>query len=513
MRPAPDPTETAGDGAWTHPGQTCWRRGQAHRAALLHDGAAYFAAARGAMLSARRSITLLGWSFDPRTRLLPRGDDATEGENLATFLRGLKAQRPDLAVRLLIWDMPWPISAGNDLTPEAVRVLLGEGIDYRIDSTLPFGACQHQKVLVVDEAVAFCGGSDFEANRWDTTAHRDQDPRRRLPTGESYPPRHDVMMLVDGDAAMALAELARDRWQKATSEIIPPSQDGVSDPWPDCVVPQFHDVTVSVSRTLPGEGDEGAIRECEAFYLTAIRRARRTIYLENQYFTSPLIGDALQVRLAEPNGPEVVVVVSERSPNGFDQLTMDSARRGLIARLRAADVHDRLRILAPHTPKGRPILVHSKVAIFDDRVLRVGSTNLNNRSFGYDTECDLAIEVAADARADRDTIARLRLGLVAHHAGCPRDAFTEALARTGSVVAVLDDPALAPPARLCRVVASRRGLLARLIETWHLGDPTGLHDAWHPWRRLRVLRRARRALEGSARPTPTAPREISGSAR
>ncbi|PSJ19624.1 phospholipase, partial [Halomonas sp. ND22Bw] len=86
--------------------------------------------------------------------------------------RRLKAERPDLAIRILIWDMPWPISAGNDHTPDSVRASLGPDIDFRIDGTLPFGACQHQKILVIDDAIAFSGGSDFEVNRWDTPAHR-----------------------------------------------------------------------------------------------------------------------------------------------------------------------------------------------------------------------------------------------------------------------------------------------------------------------------------------------------
>ncbi|GJE26885.1 Cardiolipin synthase B [Methylobacterium organophilum] len=479
----------AGPSGILRPGETCWRMARAGRVALLHDGAAYFRAARAAMLRARASITLIGWSLDPRVRLTPDAAGAAGQETLAAFLQGLKAARPELAIRLLIWRMPWAFSLGNEMKPDRIRALLGPGIDYRPDASLPFGACQHQKILLIDDRLAFCGGSDFEANRWDTPAHRDRDARRRLPSGEGYPPRHDVMMAVDGPAARLLAALARQRWQEGTGEVLAPAAPPPGpedDPWPEGLAPALEDVAVAVARTVPARGGGPALLESAALYQAAIAAARRVIYLENQYFTAPAIGAALAARLAEPDGPEVVVVVSEHSPNAFDRLTMDSARRGLILRLRRADRFDRLRIVSPHTARSRPILMHSKVAIFDDRILRVGSTNLNNRSLGYDTECDLALEIPEGAAR----ITQVLHGLLAHHAGLEREVFSAAVAARGSLRQVLDDRLAAAPGRLCRVVPSRRGPLARFVEGWHLGDPVGAADAWRPWRRPQALRRA-----------------------
>ncbi|MFJ7440507.1 phospholipase D-like domain-containing protein [Methylorubrum thiocyanatum] len=496
--------------SWLRPGLTCWRRERARRAAVLHDGAAYFAAAHAALLRARKSVTLIGWSFDPRARLLP-GTSPDAGETLAELLRRLKAERPDLAIRILIWDMPWPISAGNDHTPDSVRASLGPDIDFRIDGTLPFGACQHQKILVIDDAIAFSGGSDFEVNRWDTPAHRDRDPRRRLPSGEDYPPRHDVMMLVDGSAAMALAELARERWRRATGETFPlaaagsdqdPDQDSDQDPWPPALAPHLTDVTVGLARTDPPLAGRPAVTESAALYRASIRAAERFIYLENQYLTSPVVAEALAARLAEPEGPEIVIVLSERSPSGFDRLTMDSARRGLIRQLRRADRFDRLRIVAPHTEKRRPILVHAKVAIIDERLMRIGSTNLNNRSFGYDTECDLAVEVPAGDTEARAALRRLLIRLLAHHGGCPPDVFAQAFEARGSLRAVLDDPRLMPDSRICPLIPSRRGPVARLVEAFHLGDPASPADAWRPWRRRKAMRRVADAAVSEAGASP-----------
>ena len=60
-------------------------------------------------------------------------------------------------------------------------------------------------------------------------------------------------------------------------------------------------------------------------------------------------------------------------------------------------------------------MVHSKVMIVDDCLLRIGSANLNNRSMGADTECDLAFEATSEEH--RKFIARLRRGLIGHFCG------------------------------------------------------------------------------------------------
>jgi phosphatidylserine/phosphatidylglycerophosphate/cardiolipin synthase-like enzyme len=113
--------------------------------------------------------------------------------------------------------------------------------------------------------------------------------------------------------------------------------------------------------------------------------------------------------------------------------------------LQRADRFGRLRVCAPYTEGGKPILVHSKVAVFDDRLLRVGSSNLNNRSFGHDTECDLAVEAAPDQVELRQAVRRIRDSLLAHYAGQSADHFEGAVQTSGSVTAVLDDAAFVSP--------------------------------------------------------------------
>src|SRR5688572_19672853 len=100
--------DPAAPDAWLRPGETCWRTARANRVALLHDGADYFTAARAAILDARHAVLLIGWSFDPRACLCPLPDDQPEGETIGGVLRRLRQIRPEVAIRLLIWDMPWP---------------------------------------------------------------------------------------------------------------------------------------------------------------------------------------------------------------------------------------------------------------------------------------------------------------------------------------------------------------------------------------------------------------------
>ena len=92
-------------------------------------------------------------------------------------------------------------------------------VHFRYDNTHPVGGSHHQKIVVIDDRVAFCGGIDLTCRRWDTCAHARRDAQR-VRQGAPYPPFHDLMMAVEGDAARALGDLVRERWRKATGETL-----------------------------------------------------------------------------------------------------------------------------------------------------------------------------------------------------------------------------------------------------------------------------------------------------
>lgn len=487
------------------PGETCWRRERAARAAFLIDTEAYFTAAFEAMIRAERSIHLLGWGFDPRTRLFPDGfDGPNDPDEVGHILIELARQRPDLDVRVLIWHSALPISASQEFFPHRARRWFRDtGVKFRLDDSVPFGACHHQKVLVIDDKVAFCGGGDISVDRWDTPAHLEEDQRRIMPRQECHDPRHEVMMVVDGPAAAALGELSRQRWRHATGEVIAPAAPTEADPWPNHIPPHLTDIEVAIARTFPAWRGEPAVEEIRHQTITAIRAAREIIYLENQYFTAPAVAEALAERLAEPDGPEVVLISTGRSPSWFDQLTMDRARTTMIWRLTAADVFGRFRAFYPVTSGGSKIIVHSKVMVIDDELARVGSANLNNRSGGFDTECDLT--VLAQKPEDRLAIAAFRDRLVGHFMAVTGDAVSKARADHGGLCAAID--ALNRDGRLTPLKPRKMSALGEFIAAYHIGDPANVGDSWRLGRRReKVYAEARKLADERAQALLTKPR-------
>jgi phosphatidylserine/phosphatidylglycerophosphate/cardiolipin synthase-like enzyme len=427
-----------------------WRSAPAPRAAVLLDAADYFAAARQAMAKARRSIHLLNWAFESRTRLVPSTD-----ETIGHFL---KARADDgIDVRILVWKSALPIAATQDWFPlQDRRSFANSAVKFVLDDRHPFGACHHQKVLLVDGQVAFCGGTDIGIDRWDTARHLDADPGRRRPKGGFFDARHEVMAVVDGAPAATLAELFAERWRRATGELLRTEAPGGSDAWPDGVTPDFTSALVGVSRTEPAWNGLTEVRESESLTFASIAAARRSIYMENQYLTAPAVAEALAQRLTEADGPEVTLISTRRAPSWFDRMTMDRARGHFVERLRHADRYGRLRILYPYTAEGAAIIVHAKFAIIDDDFVRVGSSNINNRSAGFDTECDLSFRLTTEA--DRSAARALRQRFEAHWDGR---------------LAPIEPKTLAP--------------LAAFVAAHHVGDPVGPADSFRLGLRRRRL--------------------------
>jgi phospholipase D1/2 len=423
------------------PGATCWRVERAKRLSVIVDAADYFAAIREAVRKARHTVMLVGWDFDTRIKLVPGDDTDDVPHQLGPFLKWAVTSRPDLKVYVLKWDLGMLQALGRGSTPMMVMDLMTtKRIRFKLDHAHPTGSTHHQKIVVIDDALAFCGGIDMTADRWDTREHRDDDPRRVRPTTKRrYGPWHDVTTAVDGDAARALGELARDRWKRATGEDIPPSP-AVDDAWPGGLEPYMTEVDVAISRTLPEHDGHAAVHEIEALYLAAIAAARRTLYIESQYFASRKIAEAMALRLREPDGPEIVIINPDSAEGWLEEEVMGSSRARLLRVIREADVHDRFRIYTPLTSGGAPIYVHAKVLVMDDRLLRVGSSNLNNRSLGFDTECDLSVEaLASTSDALRRRIVDLRNDLLAEHLDVDVDTVERALGRTGDrLIAAID---------------------------------------------------------------------------
>ncbi len=420
-------------------GETCWRIARADRMAVIVDADDYFRIAREALLKAETRIMLVGWDFDARIRLTDGQRLPGEPETVGEFLYWLVERTPALELYLLRWDVGAIKTLGRGSTMFTVlKWMQHPRIHTKLDGAHPTGGSHHQKIVSIDDSFAFCGGIDMTGDRWDTRDHCDDDPGRRRPGGQAYGPWHDATSALSGEAAAALAELCRDRWMRATGTMLPAIAER-GDIWPDTLDPQFRDVDVGIARTLPEIEGFTAVHEIEALFVAQIAAARGTVYLESQYFASRKVAEAIARRLDEADGPEVVIVNPHTAQGWLEPVAMDSARARLMEALRRRDTHGRLRMYHPVTAAGEPIYVHAKITIVDDRHLRIGSANLNNRSMRLDSECDIIVDAGQETGGSfGPAITALRDDLLAEHLGVTPDVVTQAVAATGSVIAAIE---------------------------------------------------------------------------
>lgn len=463
------------------PSITCSRLEKASRFAPIVDAADYFAHLRDALLRADHSIMFVGWEFDARLKLDPDHPLPGVPQRLGRFLSWLMERKPGLKIRVLQWNLGVLGTIAHGTTPlHLLNLIAARRFDFRLDSAHPLGGSQHQKIVVIDDALAFCGGIDVTAKRWDNRRHLDDEVRRLEPSGRRYGPFHDVTVAVDGAAAAALGDVARERWARATGERLVPPSPAIGDPWPQGLTPLLRDVEVGVARTDPAFRSRPAVREVEELYLAAIAAARRTIYIESQYFTSRCVALAVAERLAEPDGPEIVVINPLRAMGWLEEFAMGEARLRTLAHIAAADCHGRFRIYRPVTERGRPIYVHAKVLIVDDRLLRIGSSNLNNRSMGLDAECDVAVEATdndGSATTTRTAIESLRHTLLAEHLGVTPETFASATAATGSLIGTIEQFRRKEGRTLVPLDGPAPGM-ARRLDAGELLDPEHPEPAW-----------------------------------
>ena len=422
------------------PGRNCWRIETADRLSVVIDVERYFAAAREALLKARRRIMLIGWDFDARIVL----DSTFSGDDgpctVGKFLLWLVERNPDLEIFLLRWDIGALRSVFRGSTlPTVLRFAIHPRIYVKLDSHHPTASSHHQKIVSIDDRFAFCGGIDMTNGRWDTRHHRDHEHGRESWLGQSYGPWHDATTALSGEAARALAHACRDRWEWAGGRHLAPVDES-ENCWPESLTPTLRDAPVGIARTHPQMPDTDSLYEIETLFLDQIASAKRHVYFESQYFASRRVAEAIAQRLEEANGPEFVIVNPLSSQGWLESVAMDSARARLVTALRARDRYGRLKLYHPRATDGTPIYVHAKITIVDDCQLRVGSANLNNRSMRLDTECDVVVDAAQrpDDATLRHAIAAMRDDLLAEHLDMPVDVVTARIVSTGSLIQAIE---------------------------------------------------------------------------
>ena len=370
-----------------------------NRVELLVDGAEALPRMAADIEAARSHVHLAGWFFTPG---LPLGDG---GPTLAALL-GATAER--VPVRVLGWaGAPLPLFHPDRSEVRKMRDLLVRGtrIEMELDKKERPMHCHHEKLVIVDDRVAYVGGIDLTTLAGDRLDTSDHPARGSLGW-------HDGSVRLEGPVVADVADHFRLRWPR----------DLERSPVPDTA----GGVEVQLVRTVPERVYDG-LRAGEftilESYLRALRGAERFVYLESQFLWSSEVVSILADKLRRPPRDDfrVVVLLPARPNNGRDDT------RGQLGVLLDADgKNGRFLACTLYQPGrgGSIVYVHAKIGIVDDRWLTIGSANLNEHSLFNDTEVNVVLHDEKLARA-----ARLRLWSE-HLEGADVD---------GDPIAVIDD--------------------------------------------------------------------------
>jgi phosphatidylserine/phosphatidylglycerophosphate/cardiolipin synthase-like enzyme len=362
---------------------------------VLVDGAEALAEMAAAVESARSSIWLAGWFFSPDFRL--RSDS---GLTLRDLLADMAAR---LDVRLLAWaGAPLPLFHPDRSEVRETRdaFAIGTSIRVALDARERPLHCHHEKLVIVDGEVAFVGGIDLTTYAGDRLDRGDHPARGSLGW-------HDAATRITGPAVADVADHYRLRWREVTGEQLPEA------PAPAATGGTELQIVRTVPEKIYDALPRGEFSILES-YLAALRSAERLIYLENQFLWSPEIVKVLEDKLRHPPHERfrLLVLLPAKPNNGEDDT------RGQLGRLAAATSAAPERFLActlhQRGNDAKPVYVHAKVGIVDDRWLTIGSANLNEHSLFNDTEMNV---VCADPAIARTT----RLRLWSEHLECSTD--------------------------------------------------------------------------------------------
>ena len=476
-----------------------WRYAKVDRAAVIIDAADYFEAMQQAMLKAKHRIFLIGWDFDTRIHLADgrrwyqRGFKDTYPARLGGFFSWLIRHNPSLEIRILKWSFGvFKFVVRGSMWWDLVRWARHRQIDFKFDSAHPTGCSHHQKIAILDNTLAVCGGIDMTVKRWDTRDHEEDNPLRKTPRGQPYEPWHDATMMMEGEVSDALSELGRDRWVRAGGKPLLPVKARRESLWPDDLEPTFENIEVGIARTRAAHRDWDEVQEIKQLFLEHVRRAKHFIYAESQYFASSAVAEAIIERMQEDDPPEIVVVHPENADGWLEQQAMDHARAELVRCIEAIDHRHRFSIWTPATGD-TAIYVHAKIMIVDDEILRIGSANLNNRSMGLDSECDVFIDAARKGNEHAGAaIRKVRISLLAEHCGIEEADAVELLARYGSMAEMIDHTRTDGGRNLKRYHPPELNEAEKKVAQSGLLDPEHPDDMFEPFAKGGLFRKGSR---------------------
>jgi phosphatidylserine/phosphatidylglycerophosphate/cardiolipin synthase-like enzyme len=394
------------DGLWCA-GDPPPRQGNAIE--ILVDGAQALPLIAAELAGAQSHVHVAGWHVQAGFSLGHEPGSPT--------VRGLLAELAErMPVRVLVWaGAPLPVfkPTRRQVREGREELCRGTRIECVLDRHERLAHCHHEKLVIIDDRVAFVGGIDLTGLGGDRYDENDHPYRSSLGW-------HDEAVCIRGPAVADVAEHFRCRWQEVAHESLPPP-----------VAPEAAgEVELQLVRTVPERAyafaRQGEFRILEA-YTRALRSAERLVYLENQFLWAPEVVSILTEKLRRPPSPDfrLVILLPARANNGADdtkgQLGVLSEADGAGGRLLACTLYAR----DAAAGRSEPVYVHAKIGIVDDRWMTLGSANLNAHSLFNDSEVNIVTQ-------DRDLVVDVRRRLWAEHLEVAADAVA------GDPTAVID---------------------------------------------------------------------------
>jgi phosphatidylserine/phosphatidylglycerophosphate/cardiolipin synthase-like enzyme len=390
--------------------------------ALVH-GVTYFRRLLEAIreLGVGDQLYFTDWRGDPDQRLADTAD-CEVGAVLAA------AARRGVIVKGLLWRSHMDRLGFSAKENRHLGVQVNSaGGEVLLDQRVRLGGSHHQKLVVIRHArgpendIAFVGGIDLcHSRRDDADHHGDQQHQAMAPVYGERPPWHDAQVAIQGPAVGDLEFCFRERWDDREplsrdplgimhdllrhthrkASVLPPM---AADPAP-CGTHVVQVLRTYASRRGGYPFAPHGERSVARGFRKAIRRARRLIYLEDQFLWSTDVARTFADALVANPSLHLIAVV----PRFFDQAGVITLRPNQVGREQAVRVlldaaADRVAIYDLENLAGVPVYVHAKISVIDDVWASVGSDNFNRRSWSHDSEIACAVlDEERDARAPLD---------------------------------------------------------------------------------------------------------------
>lgn len=366
---------------------------------------------------AKTSVHIANYDLDPALKFVRNSDvldhHDSNHRHEAYPLQDLLVEKAKegVEVKIIVWEprlvlriLPGADERGIDGRADEVNVIneiaerygISKKLMLRIDSSAPtLTSAHHEKIVIIDNKIAFCGGLDLSNGKWDTSSHEYDNPLRDA----NSEPWHDVHAMVTGPVVWDLVYHFHQRWYYSESKNVKKVR------------------RLRIRSNYPLRGNHGGVRATalrtwneldrnggiQAWYAAMFRKASKSIYIENQFpFQDSFATTLLEKRLKEERQLKVIIVCP-MEPNlpGFigsmiAKMSVNDVNDNLATLCRAGD-GERVRtysLVSQHptiATKRRQIYVHSKIMIVDDKWITVGSANIDKNGFRDSSEFNLGI--------------------------------------------------------------------------------------------------------------------------